>query len=414
MVYQKSKIINTLDNIILFSLYALIFFFPVSKALIEVTSTIAIICFIIKKLLRRDGLPSTSLNLPIFIYLAVCFVSVFTSSNFQISSRIFWGKVIQEILFFFVVADILSDERRMRNFIYIFFLSAAIVGIDGIYQYFTHKDLLRNRPDLGIPRIYASFGTPNDFGAYLITLLPFLIVSFFVKWRARIFSYLHPALFLLAFTCLVLSVSRGAWLGFISSVLFLGVWIPSVAVFFIILVLLFLFIKPFFHPAVSERLGNLFNFFAPEFTNDAGSIERKIFWAAGWKMFIARPWIGLGLGTFMFNFKEYVASDYLYGPSYAHNCYLQMLTENGIIGLVSFLLIPAVFFYAGIKLMRVREKVFFWYILLASLAAVLGYSVQMFVDTNIYSLDLGMLFWVLLGIGAAAMNNIRPETVTPK
>jgi hypothetical protein len=72
------------------------------------------------------------------------------------------------------------------------------------------------------------------------------------------------------------------------------------------------------------------------------------------------------------------------------------------------------FFYAGIKIIRNREKTFSWYILLASLASVLGYSVQMGVETIFYSLDLGMLFWILLGLGAAAMNNIKLETVTPK
>jgi len=48
---------------------------------------------------------------------------------------------------------------------------------------------------------------------------------------------------------------------------------------------------------------------------------------------------------------------------------------------------------------------------LGSLAALLGYSVQMAVDTIFYSLDLGILFWILLGLGTAAMNNIKLETV---
>ena len=46
---------------------------------------------------------------------------------------------------------------------------------------------------------------------------------------------------------------------------------------------------------------------------------------------------------------------------------------------------------------------FSWYVLLAILASVLGDSVQMGLDTNFYSLDLGMLFWLLLGAGVAAM-----------
>jgi O-antigen ligase len=91
-----------------------------------------------------------------------------------------------------------------------------------------------------------------------------------------------------------------------------------------------------------------------------------------------------------------------------------MLSELGIIGLISFLFILILFFYAGIKIIRNRAKTFSWYILVASLASVLGYSVQMAVDTIFYNLDLGLLFWILLGLGIAAMNHIRLEIVTPK
>ena len=129
---------------------------------------------------------------------------------------------------------------------------------------------------------------------------------------------------------------------------------------------------------------------------------------------MSRPWIGMGLGTFMFNFKRFVIETYREGPAYAHNCYLQMLSELGLIGLASFLLILILFFYKGIKIILNRQKTFSWYMLLASLAAVLGFSVQMAVDTIFYSLDLGILFWILLGLGVVAMNNIKLETVTPK
>ena len=41
-----------------------------------------------------------------------------------------------------------------------------------------------------------------------------------------------------------------------------------------------------------------------------------------------------------------------------------------------------------------------------SLAGILGYCAQMGVDTILYSLDLGMLFWLVLGMGVAAMRNM--------
>ena len=53
------------------------------------------------------------------------------------------------------------------------------------------------------------------------------------------------------------------------------------------------------------------------------------------------------------------------------------------------------------------QRVFSWYVLLGSLTAILSYSLQMGVDTFFYSVDLGILFWLILGIGIAAAKNLE-------
>jgi len=409
MAWDRTKIIDICDKVALFSLYVIAFFFPISKAIIEIASTLAILCYLVKKIIQRQGIPKTHLNLAISVYLLLCFVSIFISTNLKISARVFFGKIAQDILFFFVLVDTLNNEKRLRNFLYILFLSSTLLGIDGIYQYFTHKDFIRHRPPIFVNRIFATFSTPNDFGCYLVTVIPFAITIFFIKFRFKAVRFLLAGLFTLLFTCLLMTVSRGAWFAFVASVLFLGVWIYPVGVFLLLLGLFITVTQSLYPPLIRERLDNFF-IFNTALPGDPGSIERKIFWGAGWKMFMSRPWIGVGLGAFMFNFKRFVIESYPYGPAYAHNCYLQLLSELGVIGLISFSAILILFFYNGIKIILNRQKTFFWYILVASLAAVLGYSVQMAVDTIFYSLDLGLLFWILLGLGTVAMKNIRLET----
>jgi len=414
MALGKTRIINILDTVILFSLYIIAYFFPISKAIIEIFSTFAIACFLLKKIIQREGIPKSHLNLAVYVYLALCFFSIFVSSNIKISARTFVGKTIQDILFFFVLVDAFNSERKLRNFFYILFISATLLGVDGIYQHFTFKDFIRHRRAIFEDRIYATFPTPNDFGCYLVGVIPFLVTIFFTKFRFKAARYLLGGLFIMLFSCLMMTVSRGAWYAFIASVLFLGVWIYPVGLFFLVLGLIIAITQPFYPSLIRGRLNNFFSGFDTTSLSDPGSMERKIFWQAGWKMFMTRPWLGLGLGTFMFNFKEFIAENYRYGPAYAHNCYLQMLSEIGVIGLLLFLVILILFFCNGIKIARNREKTFSWYILIGSMAAVLGYSVQMAVDTIFYSLDLGLLFWMLLGIGVAAMNNIKLEAVGPK
>ncbi len=398
-----TKIVNICDKIIIFSIYAVVFFLPISKAIIETFSCIAIVFFIIKKLIERKNIAENSyINLAIITYAIICFLSIFISSNPAISLRSFLGKIMQNVVFFFVIADTLNTERRLKDALYILFASSLLIGIDGIYQHFTLKEFIRNRLAAFTNRISASFITPNDFACYLVTVIPFTLSIFFIKFRFKLFRFFIAALFMLLFTCLILTVSRGAWIAFMALALFMSIWLIPLRIVFLFLVPCIIGSLTFFPSIVKERLNNFFVFL------DNSGIDRKMIWQAAWKMFISKPWLGLGLGTFMFNFEKFVVKGYPYGPPYAHNCYLQMAAEIGIIGLASFLSILGLFFYNGIKKINSGQKTFFWYVLLGSLAAVLGYCVHMGVDTFLYSVDLGLLFWLILGIGVAAAEKLAP------
>ncbi|MDD2690031.1 MAG: O-antigen ligase family protein [Candidatus Omnitrophica bacterium] len=401
---EKTKLINFCDRAILFSIYGIAFYLPISKAIIEICSSIAIFCYIIKKIVQRDGITKTKINYAILIYLAICFISIFSSVNIKISFQSFLGKVLQNIALFFAVADTLNSDRRIKNFIYISFLSYLLLGVDGMYQYFTHKEFIRNRPYFEIPRIHATFSSANDYGCYLATAIPFTLSCFFARNNfKKLLRFAFAVLFLLLLTCLMLTVSRGAWFALMVSALFMSIWIRALGIVFLLFGIVIIIAHQFFFPYLKERLQNLFVFFDPS------SIDRKMIWQAAWKMIMASPLIGLGLGTFMFNFEKFVVKGYPYSIPYAHNCYLQIAAETGIIGLFSFLSILILFFYYGIRAINTRKKSFSWYILLSSLAAVLSYAVQIGVDTFFYSLDLGTLFWLLLALGAATMKNIELE-----
>ncbi len=395
------KIAKVCDNIALFSIYAIAFFLPVSKGAIESFSILAIVVYLVKKFSALEDLPKSPLNFGIFAYLLVCVFSIFFSANMGISSRTFFAKTLQDVAFFFVVFETLNEKKKIRNVLNVLFLSSLVLGIDGIYQYFTRQDFLRHRPVIFIERIYASFATPNAFGCYLAMVIPFLIARFFSKLRLKASRFIYFALFILLFVCLLLTISRGAWLAYLTSVLFMSIWVRALAVFLLVLGIFVLATYVFYPPLLKERLAKFF------FFSDTIDLDRKFIWQAGWKMFVSRPWIGLGLGTFMFNFKKFIAEDYKFTASYAHNCYLQMASELGVIGLLAFLSILGLFFYQGIKALNKGERNFYWYILLASQAAIFGYCVQMGVDTTLYTLDLGMLFWLVLGMGTAAISKVR-------
>jgi len=222
-------------------------------------------------------------------------------------------------------------------------------------------------------------------------------MNLFRKFRYKISNGLNAVLFLLLFSCLILTVSRGAWFAFISTILFMSMWIHSLGVVFLAVGIFILATQQFYFPVLKNRIGSFFVF------QDISSQDRMVMWTTAGNMFLARPLVGLGLGTFMFNFPKYLNQVYLHGTPYAHNCYLQMASEIGSLGLLAFLAILISLFYKGIIILNKWKKDFNWYVLLASLASVLGFSVQMTVETNFYNLDLGILFWIIIGLATSSI-----------
>jgi len=78
--------------------------------------------------------------------------------------------------------------------------------------------------------------------------------------------------------------------------------------------------------------------------NDGGSGRTDI-WKIGWRMVEAKPIVGLGVGNFQSSSIHYqirpgtatVRTDLADNPSVAHNSYLELLAEMGIVGLTLFL-----------------------------------------------------------------------------
>ena len=112
------------------------------------------------------------------------------------------------------------------------------------------------------------------------------------------------------------------------------------------------------------------------------------------------PFLGKGLGTFMDYYKKHKipGDETIY---YAHNCYLQIWAETGIFGLLSFLLFVGSVLCRRIKAIKVNSLPWQSSVLLGLISAVFGFLVHSFFDTNLYSLQLAVLFWFMLGLAVS-------------
>ncbi len=129
------------------------------------------------------------------------------------------------------------------------------------------------------------------------------------------------------------------------------------------------------------------------------------------------PLFGTGLGTFAYAYPPYKVSVekplvYLY----AHNDYLQLIAETGVLGFASLMAALGIFLYASLKsLTRLagEEDYFRFFILLGALTGIFSILLHSFVDFNLQIPSNAFYFSFLIGLSAAAGSGGETAGGTP-
>jgi len=404
---MKLRILRFLDAAVEYAIYGVIFFIPISIALIGIFAGIAIVFFVIKKILSPD-FTSLKANNVLFLFLFLFFafmdLSLLNSGPLVAKSLkvllIKWGRFP---LFLWAIIDTFQDTRRVVKVVCVFLFSATLVGLTVFTQKFFGFEFLRSRVSWGYssPSI-GPFKNPNGLAAYLTCVVP--IVLSFGLWDG--FGYLKPnhglvakwkkvvvKLFLLLITAILIMSSfwtlcRGGWLGLIAGLIF------------VILVTNYHRIKKVFWPLFWSS----YLFFVPLiglalffYHNRRDSYRFTLFHGA-WGMIKEHPLLGKGIGTFMDYCALYTNNPDVY---YAHNCFLQIWAESGIFSLLCFLLFVGYVFYRSIKVSLRMPKSLNFFLLTGLTAGLLGFLVHSFFEVHLYSFQLSFLFWVVLGLTVA-------------
>lgn len=404
---RLNKATTVLDKIAEWSLYILIFALPFSKSIIEITITTALVSLIVKKMITRERFFTNDkyVNILLLILVVTTLPSLLNSSYLALSVRAFFSKILKFAALFLITKEIINTRTKLINFIIMAALSCVIILIDGYIQLFiTHCDILHNYVSFkylcysdgsniyffrGYPT--ASFPFPNDFAAWILMFIfPVGFFSFFGKgysWKKRAFLGI-------VFVCLlyffILTKVRSVWLGFLTAAGLLSfLRLKKMRIFFlVILVLSVIFINK-----VSIT----------DIVSLASFGDRTTMWKNGWEIFKKHPIIGNGINTF-FNEYRFVRQDRDRGKgSYAHNCYLQMASDVGLIGLASFLLFITAVIIKAFKSVKVIKDPLYYSLILGIDVGLVAFLVHSFFDTNLYSLNLAALFWISAGILLAAV-----------
>jgi O-antigen ligase len=387
---NKDRTYNFFDLLTKIGIGGVLFFIPISNALIDSFVGFALLGFVGKKIIRPDFQWLKSKQ-NIFLALFFIFMSLSLINSGQyiekslVALLLKWSKFIGLSL---IIQDSISKRRDLLVFVGIFLFSAGLVAISGITQFFWGVEFLRGKEAMmmkgGIRTITSSFSHCNGLGAYLV--IPFTLCVAFLKsphmLRLRSYLFILFLTIILAF-CIFHTYSRGAWIGVF--VALLTMLLISRRIIIISVVVIFASIL-FFIPEFRNILFSIFQ--------SGGDSDRFKYWQVAVTMFKENPFLGKGLGTFMAYFSRYMPNLFV---AYAHNCYLQILAESGIFSLIAFLGFVSLVIYKGTgKFFLKRDP-----ILLGGICGLAGFLAHSFFEVSLYSLPLAMLFWLWIGIVSA-------------
>src|SRR5438552_10499963 len=92
-------------------------------------------------------------------------------------------------------------------------------------------------------------------------------------------------------------------------------------------------------------------------SQDYSTAERLAHWIAGLHMFIDHPVLGVGIGNYSDAYPQYFITIFTNPLGHAHNYYINIAAETGLIGLLAFILfLLAVFIAGGQSFLEINKK----------------------------------------------------------
>jgi tetratricopeptide (TPR) repeat protein/O-antigen ligase len=295
-----------------------------TSGIIELAILIMLIIWVSYAMLsHRFYFRRTPLDIPILLFCIYTAISTFLLSKYKYASYVeFYFVVCVSALYFLIVNHIRSEKQIMRM--------SLVIIITGFIHAFYH--LIQNVSGIFGSSTNAVFNIGNHFAAYMVIILPLaLAISLIIRDMGKRIIFMFICIVM--FSALAFSLNTGAMLASIISILIVvspinksvnpkkRTFVLAGFVLCAVLVILWIGYKP-----VLRELSTITNL-------RTGSLAKRLsLWKSSLYMFADNPVSGTGLGTFDHIYPKYRLPD-MYGKAvYAHNDWLQLLTELGIIG----------------------------------------------------------------------------------
>ena len=362
------------------------------------------------KFIRSEPIKKTGFELPVFLLMGSAVCSLFYTADFPSSLM---GVLVlgAEIAFFYMLVDAIDTPKRIRWTLFFLLVMALVVAAFGIkeFVYLWTRPVDHDAENYGrindslyyvlVNRRVVSFlGWPNSLAGYLLLILPLvLVLPFRLKslWQ-RIVVIITWPVFL---ACFLFTFSFLGWMSLILATLVLlpifwvklkiNAWpkerkrILLLAIFIFCGLFLWVILRKNFLMSLGPRL---------------------FYYQESFGLLAQKPFLGQGWGTFGIMCRQF-ATETSGLSTYAHNSYLQVWVEAGILGFFGLILLVLGFFrkaFASIKAIGTDKNA------LVVMAIVWGLA-AFFID-NLFSFtmlkpNIALYGWTMLAVFCALTVN---------
>jgi putative inorganic carbon (hco3(-)) transporter len=388
---------------------------------------IVLIIFILKvvherKFDRRILIHPVSLT--IYLYLFWILITCFTSTIPLVSFKFFLAKVWFIVALYLITAKIFSDGKKMEQYIWLYLIPFVFVIFYSTYRHIGYGLWDKEAAHFVVSPFYNDH---TSYGAALAIFLPFLALFSFGSYYTAGQRLMSSIVLFIFLTGLILSYSRAAWVSLIPAILFWSAVKIKIKFRTIIISIILLFGLIFtFQDKIlttikgnpAESSSNLMEhvYSISNISSDASNLERINRWSCAVRMFEDKPLFGYGPGTYMFKYAPYqlnkertIISTNAGDLGNAHSEYLGVLSESGLPGLITFILLITVVCYTAIRTYFNLQNAKMRSLLMAALTGLISYYVHGFLNNFLDTDKLSVPFWgftaIIVAIDIYSRNN---------
>ena len=426
-LYENSLILRNVDRLIFVAIISVFLFSTVMSsdvlgfvALITVILTFFRVCTT-----PDDKFEPNKFELWLLAYFMIVIISLAGSTLFLLSLKGFI-KTFTYLGFYVSIVHYLKNHKyHIPHILGAIGVGVTFESITGLMQNFarvdeisTWQDVSNLNPEQVMTRVYGTLLplNPNLLGGYFVAGIPSLfgLVAMFFADKRYEHGIIFSVLALLSVAVLFMTGCRGAYIG--CMIIFLGIfligakflWHKYKKIFISVVVSAFVLVSTAIISLSSLR-ARICSIFAMR--QDSSNSFRFNVYQSSIQMFKDNWLLGIGVGNK--NFRE-IYGLYMrtgFDALSAYNIFLETAVESGIFALITFLGFIIVMIKRGISFILNSDNIKDIIFVAVAVISVCAMMVHGLVDTVFFRPQIQFIFWAMVAIISAVLNNKNSNEV---